>query len=155
MTEAITLTKPESLDDKTSHFAAEVVIDASPDAVFDALTTRHGISGWWGPVKGDPTAGGEFTFRPMINIEKLFRVDSAERASTVQWTVLECEFLPEWPGTTIHYDLSPAADGGTRIEFKHVGLTPQLECWDLCDSGWQRSLASLVAYLETGQGTPF
>lgn len=155
MNEAITLTRPESLEDRSSSFAAEVVIEASPEEVFDALTTRHGISGWWGPVKGDPSAGGEFTFRPRIDIEKLFRVDTADRASSVRWTVLECEFLPEWPGTTIHFDLAPSAGGGTSMSFEHVGLTPQCECWELCDSGWKHSLASLVAYMESGEGNPF
>jgi uncharacterized protein YndB with AHSA1/START domain len=138
-----------------ANYAATLTIDAAPNEVFDALTTRHGISGWWGPVKGDPQAGGEFTFRPMVNIEKLFHVGTADRATLVEWAVLECEFLPEWPGTTIRFALSPDGDGATRLDFEHVGLNAQLECWNICEPGWNQSLASLTSYLENGQGNPF
>jgi uncharacterized protein YndB with AHSA1/START domain len=155
MSDAATLIKADSAIEENADWAATITIGASPDEVFDALTTREGLSGWWGPVKGDPTAGGEFTFRPMVQIEKLMRVDSSDRASLVQWTVLECEFLPEWPGTTIRFALSPDGEGGTRLAFEHIGLTQQFDCFEICDAGWQQSLSSLVSYVQTGKGNPF
>jgi uncharacterized protein YndB with AHSA1/START domain len=145
----------QAVAEAPANYTAAMTIESAPAEVFEALTTRHGISGWWGPVKGDPRVGGEFTFRPMVNIEKLFHVDVAESDSLVEWKVLECEFLPEWPGTTIRFELSPEGDGATRLQFEHVGLSAQLECWNICEPGWNQSLASLKSYLDTGQGNPF
>ena len=61
---------------------------------------------------------------------------------------------PEWAGTTIVFELAPA-DGGSELRFRHVGLTPQLECFDMCHEGWTHYLASLVAYVDTGEGHPY
>ena len=38
------------------------------------------------------------------------------------------------------------------LYFRHEGLTPELECFDMCHEGWTHYLASLVSYVETGQG---
>jgi len=37
----------------------------------------------------------------------------------------------------------------------HIGLTPEIECYDLCKNGWQSFLYSLNKYLTTGIGAPF
>ncbi|MDQ2874979.1 MAG: hypothetical protein M3Y33_09385 [Actinomycetota bacterium] len=42
-----------------------------------------------------------------------------------------------------------------RCAFRHEGLSPQLECYDMCRAGWDQYLPSLRDYLETGTGTPF
>jgi uncharacterized protein YndB with AHSA1/START domain len=60
-----------------------------------------------------------------------------------------------WVGTTLASRLSPADSGGTRLAFEHLGLTPEIDCWDLCRAGWDQFLASLQAQVERRQGTPF
>ena len=40
------------------------------------------------------------------------------------------------------------------LYFRHQGLTPELECFDMCHEGWTHYLASLVSYVETGEGQP-
>jgi len=52
------------------------------------------------------------------------------------------------------FRLSPEA-GGTRLDFEHIGLTPALQCFDICQSGWTIFLGSLESLVETGQGQPF
>ncbi len=45
--------------------------------------------------------------------------------------------------------------GGTELRFRHVGLTPRLECFADCKSGWDHFIpTSLRAYVETGDGHP-
>ena len=72
----------------------------------------------------------------------------------VEWTVEEAPHTPEWVGTTIVFDVTPAA-GGTELRFRHHGLTPQLECFDMCHEGWTHYLASLVGYVDCGAGHPY
>ncbi len=44
---------------------------------------------------------------------------------------------------------------GTTITLTHEGLTPQLHCYETCNTAWDFFvLDSLKAYLETGKGDP-
>ena len=65
----------------------------------------------------------------------------------------EAPLTPDWDGTTIYFDVAEAGDGA-MLYFRHEGLTPELECFDMCHEGWTHYLASLVSYAETGQGQP-
>ena len=56
-------------------------------------------------------------------------------------------------GTRIVFDVAAAGDGA-MLHFRHHGLTPQLECFDMCHEGWTHYLGSLVSYVETGVGQP-
>lgn len=152
---------PERDDD----YQAVVRFTASPETVFEALTTIAGLAGWWAPVSGAGTEGGElhFLFSGAARIEGLIlaedllllRVDEARRPSSVRWTVLECGFLPDWVGTSLSFELVPHGDGGCEARFRHHGLTPRLECYTSCAPGWDYHLASLHDYVELGQGRPF
>jgi len=80
---------------------------------------------------------------------------------SVIWEVVEAnhdlEVLAkrdEWDGTTIVWTIRED-EGGSRITFVHEGLSPALECFEICASGWTYFLGSLKSYLETGRGRPF
>ncbi|HVA89775.1 MAG TPA: SRPBCC domain-containing protein [Chloroflexota bacterium] len=135
-------------------FEATMSFKSSADAVFDALTTPSGLANWWTKVSGSGLEGGELRF--MFGDDPLsMRVDKAERPSVVRWTALAFEPLPDWEGTTISFDVSPNEHGGSRLHFQHTGMTPRLECFNTCSKGWEQYLASLVDYVDSGQGNPF
>jgi len=127
--------------------------DAPPEAVFDALTTLSGLAGWWAPVSGSGTEGGELRFTMGYQEPLVIHVDTARRPATVIWSVLACAFLPDWVGTTPSFTLSPADTGGCDFQFQHRGLTPQLECYSECRKGWDHFLPSLREYVESGRGS--
>jgi hypothetical protein len=52
------------------------------------------------------------------------------------------------------FELTPKGEG-TELSFRHAGLVPQLECYGNCSAGWTQVLASLVAYVDTGEGHPY
>ena len=134
-------------------FTATVTFTNGPDAVYEALATTSGISGWWVPATGSAETGGELTFDFGGGL-KLTGVDEATRPLFVRWTVLICEPAPDWVGTRIHFELNALDNGGTRLAFRHEGLTAQLECFESCHAGWTHYLGSLAAYVETGIGWP-
>jgi len=142
---------PSTLD---ADFEATMSFKAPEDAVFEALTTPSGLASWWTKVSGSGLAGGELTFLfgddPLV-----MRVDKAERPSVVRWTALAFEPLPDWVGTSMSFDVSPHGRGGSRLRFRHTGMTPRLECFSSCSKGWEQYLASLVDYVDSGQGNPF
>jgi uncharacterized protein YndB with AHSA1/START domain len=134
-------------------YEATVRVSASVDEVFDALTTLEGLSSWWTPATGQATAGGELTFTFGPQATAVMRVDMAERGVGVRWTNTEC-VVEDWVGTEQDFAIDALSDGGTEIRFRHIGLTPQLECYGDCESGWNHFVASLAAYVETGTGYP-
>jgi hypothetical protein len=59
------------------------------------------------------------------------------------------------PGTRPVFTITPVEGGGTELHFRHHGLTPELECIEMCTDGWNTCLASLSELAESGQGSPF
>jgi hypothetical protein len=88
-----------------------------------------------------------------------FEISELVSNKKVVWKVTNC-FLPwlknktEWNNTVVVYEVS-SANGSTKINFTHVGLVPNLECYEQCENGWTRFVTvSLPKYLETGVGLP-
>ncbi len=84
----------------------------------------------------------------------LIHVEEATRPTSVHWTVTECTFEPDWVGTRPTFTITPVEDDASELEFVHQGLTSELECMDMCVSGWNHYIASLRDYVETGRGSP-
>jgi len=137
----------------TEDFQSTLTLSASPQAVLAALTTLDGLAAWWSPVTGSPSVGGELTFSFGEHGSNRVRVDAAG-PEEVRWTVLDAEPAPEWNGTTIVFGLEPVGSG-CALHFRHQGLTPGLECWDDCFSGWTYYLGSLADHTDRGDGRPF
>jgi uncharacterized protein YndB with AHSA1/START domain len=143
-----TQTKAETRD-----FESVKTIEAAPDTVLAALTTDEAISGWWGVTVGTPTRGQRFEVG--FGSEKGIEMEAvADGPRLVEWFVHTSPFTPEWHGSTIVFELT-ASGKGTELRFVHKGLTPQLECFDMCHQGWTHYLASLVDYVERGEGEPY
>lgn len=137
-------------------YQAHLTLTAGPAAVFDALTTLPGLAGWWtATVTGYGGQGGQLRFFFGDDVPTIMAVDLAAPATLVAWTCLGYEHLPDWAGTTITFALSPAEGGGTELAFRHRGLTPRLECFEMCRNGWDHYLPSLRRYTDTGAGDPW
>ena len=134
-------------------YTAHTTFSGSPEAAFTALTTTDGLTAWWTEVSGVGTRGGElrFTFGDDA-AAAVMRVDEATPERVV-WTCVSCHFS-DWVGTSISFDLAPTADGGCDLFFRHRGLTPKLECYLDCQSGWDHFIPSLRALVDTGVGDP-
>lgn len=62
----------------------------------------------------------------------------------------------EWIGTTIVWEIKDEEEEtGIVMQHTHIGLNPEIECYEICSSGWQQFTSSLKSYLEIGVGTPF
>ncbi len=149
------LDKMEQLLEHTD-YTRTMTLSAPCEKVFDALATTDGPKGWWtSDVSGSAETGGKLRFEfDEVKGHVLMRVDQAIRPSSVQWTCVENTILPDWVDTVIVFELAECTPDSCELNFRHHGLTPELECFDLCQAGWNRFLPSLKAYVETGQGWP-
>ncbi len=158
------ISNPDIADtpDYGCHFQFEGVMAAPVSKIYEALTTKRGIQNWWTEsCDVGSTVGSQITVRfgPTF---KLMRIESLQSDAVVQWQVIDSHLevpglarTDEWIGTKINFRLEPESDSATRVRMEHIGLTPQVECFQLCSAGWSQFLGSLKSYVETGNGTPY
>jgi uncharacterized protein YndB with AHSA1/START domain len=134
-------------------FLATVEVGATPDRVFEALTSADILQWWVRPGifdtrewSGDIRTGGEW------------RASGLGRGNPY---VLQGEFLDvdpprrlvhTWQGagapggpTTVIYELE-AVEGGTRITLRHEGFEQRATCAATC-IGWETSFEALAKLL--------
>ena len=138
-----------------------ITLNANANTVYEALT-KH-IPQWWSELfEGtSDNEGATFTVRFGDNIYKTFEVTALEADAKVTWLVADSLIdLPqltnksEWIGTHITWEIK-AQGNSTLLQLTHVGLTPVIECYEICQAGWSQFLASFKAFAETGNGMPF
>ena len=149
------MTTTKTLAAPTADYQTTVRVNASPDAVFDALTTVGGLAAWWNPATGTGAAGGELKFIMNAPEPLVIHVDEAIRPTYVRWTVTDCPFLPDWIGTRPSFTITPVGGDATDLHFEHKGMREELECFHMCTRSWDHYMRSLREYLETGHGMPF
>ena len=125
---------------------------SSLGAVYKALTTLNGLSGWWtSTTQGESQVGGviEFRFGAGGIAMKVLELDADQR---VLWQVAGGP--AEWIGTTVSFDLRQEGIW-TIVLFKHHGWKEPVEFMHHCSTKWGVFLLSLKALLETGTGSPW
>jgi len=145
-----------------NHYRKTIVVEATPADVYAALTTPEGLRGWWTEDCDIAAAvGGTHHFR-FARTRKAMRIERLEADREVRWACTGAHIAAdrlthkdEWVGTEIVFRLGAVGDTRTRVDFEHIGLVPGLECYDLCNDGWNYFLGSLQQQVETGRGTPF
>lgn len=126
--------------------------NASPEAVYNALTTVDGLAAWWtGDVKGQSSIGDHLTFR--FGEKGFFEMEIVDLASfdKVKWLVKDGP--EEWVGTFIEFNITQK-DDFMVVLFKHEGWREPVEFMHHCSTKWAIFLMSLKSYLETGSGSP-
>lgn len=128
---------------------------ATPDAVYEALTTVEGLAGWWTEgttARGDAASAGgvlEFRFPPVGGFD--MEVVEAKAPERLQWRVVDGP--PEWVGTTVDWDLRQDGDW-TILLFAHRGWAEPVDFMHHCSTKWGSFLMSLKSLVETGEGAP-
>ncbi|HEY4389666.1 MAG TPA: SRPBCC domain-containing protein [Ktedonobacteraceae bacterium] len=127
----------------------ELFIKASPERVFQALTTKEDLEHWFlTKAEVDLRPGGtiRFAWEPGIfEVGKILVLEPPHRLSYT-W-----ETRGSSP-TTITFELS-AENDGTRLHLTHMGIG-EGDDWDRyyagISRGWPTHLKNLTSWLETG-----
>jgi uncharacterized protein YndB with AHSA1/START domain len=145
-------------------FSLKMHLKARPAEVYTALATKVGIMAWWTRDLTGTVAIGDTFITRFGNTWNVVRIKRLDPDREVRWTVVDqyhhaekpLSKSDEWVGTEIVFKLENTGEEGTLLRFEHRGLMPELECYDICDAGWNRFVgASLRSLVETGQGQPF
>lgn len=135
-------------------------VDQTPQEAFAAI---NNVRGWWSGEPGieGSTAklGDEFTYRYKDIHYSKQKVTEFIPGKKVVWHVLDSslnfiENKSEWNGTQIIFDID-IKGGKTEVRFSHVGLVPEVECYDGCSNAWGSYInGSLKNLIAKGQGHP-
>jgi uncharacterized protein YndB with AHSA1/START domain len=152
----------------------QLIIGASAEVVYNAITTAEGLAAWWTPLT---------TARPEVNSVSRFafgtayfkemRITALQPAELVSW---ECMTgFSEWVGTNISFRIHagdrssllnahPETAGqieqldqqsGVLLVFGHHNWRNHTPMFAECNYTWGLFLRSLKLFCETGKGRPW
>jgi uncharacterized protein YndB with AHSA1/START domain len=134
----------------------EIVIKATAERIFEALTNPDQRLKWWGAegqyrgthMESDLRPGGKWLTRGIGRGGKSFSVVGAYR-EIERPRLLVFTWLPDWEGNAaeslVRFDLEEK-NGVTRVRLTHSGLTT--ESSRAHHQGWPQVLGWLQAYME-------
>lgn len=131
----------------------QVGIKASPEKIYEALTTNEGLSEWWtNDTSGAGDVGSIIEFR-FNGGGPDFTVTALIPNETVKWT--HSGSIPEaWVGTVITFNLR-VDNEQTFVRFTHSNWQESSDFMAHCNTKWAVFLLSLKSSLETNLGQPF
>jgi hypothetical protein len=143
---------------KAQNYNTSFTVDETPEKVFAAI---NNVRGWWsGNIEGNTAKlGDEWTYRYEDVHYSKQKITESIPGKKVVWLVLDSslnfiEDKTEWNGTKITFDIAKKGDK-TEVQFAHLGLTPEVECYDACSSAWGGYVnSSLRKLITTGKGAP-
>ena len=141
-------------------YQKRIVVQKPANQVYAAITEH--ISDWWtNDLSGSASQKGDSFKIAFGGTRKTMEISEILPNQKVVWTCTQAyidmdslENKSEWLGTKIIWELSTEGQT-TTLEFLHQGLNKDLQCYNVCQDGWNTFLGSLESYLKTGQGKPF
>lgn len=128
-----------------------VAIKATPEKIYEAITTQEGLANWWAK---QTTAKPELGFVNVFIFGKYRNEMKVTELVPNQKTAWECiSSIDEWIGTKIVFDLEEK-DGKTVLRFAQEGWRAVTDTFAGCNYDWALFMKSLKSYCETGTGAP-
>jgi uncharacterized protein YndB with AHSA1/START domain len=133
-----------------------VEIDAEAQRVYEAITTKEGLSSFWtSDSVAEPEVGSEARFGfAGAPVPLRMRVDALEPNAEVAWACLG-EF-PHWSDTRVTWSLSQGEHAATRVFFRHAGFPDEQPEYEFASVSytWAIVLERLKELAEKGVAQP-
>ena len=152
----------------------QLIIEASPEKIYNAITTPEGLSAWWTPdakAKPEVDSIARFPFGP--DYFKEMKIAELKPFGWVKWHCIQG--AAEWIGTTLSFKLEPgdqetllrehsemegqiqqqSKKEGTLLIFHHDDWKEYTPMFAECSYTWGQFLRSLKLLCETGKGRPW
>jgi uncharacterized protein YndB with AHSA1/START domain len=130
----------------------EIVISASAEAIYAALSTPTGLKGWNTPaVQGTGEVGSTWTLKYGGRPDFSWRVD-VSGLEQVSWTC--CKGPGDSVGTKADFKLAPVDDGRVRVRVTHEGWPSDEANFIKCNTIWGALMDHLREYVQSGVADP-
>lgn len=143
---------------ENKNYTSSFVIDQNANSAFHAIKN---FRAWWSEeIEGKTDKVGETFFYHYkdVHLCKVKLIDEIQNNKLV-YLVTDNEFnfvkdKTEWINTRLIFEISKE-NGQTKVTFTHEGLTPNMECYDVCTDAWNGYIqGSLKNLIDTGVGKP-
>ena len=142
---------------KTSDYTTTLLVAKTPEEVFNAI---NDVRAWWSEDMEGLTDKLNDVFT--VRFGEVFitsKVTELIPGKKIVWLVTDCnkpwlKNTKEWNGTKMSWEIHEK-DNKTQIRLTHLGLVPEIECFDACSNAWGEYLQdSLLKLINTGKGKP-
>jgi hypothetical protein len=142
---------------KNENYNITINVDASAQ---DAVESICNVAGWWTINLEGNTKNLNDVFT--VHFGKTFvtfKITEFIPDKKISWLVTDSvvhslKDIKEWNDTKVLWDISEE-NGAAKITMTHVGLTPAVECYDMCKKGWNFFTGeSLKKLINEGKGLP-
>jgi len=141
----------------TSDFAVTIMVDQTPAEAFDAIAN---VPGWWNEnFKGSAKSPDDVFSIQFGGTFVDFKIVELASQKKAVWLVTDCNLdwladKKEWNDTQVVWDIATIGKA-TEITMTHVGLVPEIECFENCKKGWNFFIGeSLFKLLTEKKGLP-
>ena len=131
----------------------EIIINASPGDLYQALTDVKKLAHWWTTDtwgKSETGKNMEFCFEAFC---QEMQVTNLKANQLVRWQATE-KGLPDCAGTEIEFKIF-REENQTFLHLRHSGWRDNAKMFPHCSMGWAVFLLSLKEFVETGKGRPY
>lgn len=144
------------MDDK--NYSISISVSKNSDQVFNAIKN---FRGWWSEeIEGKTDTLNETFFYHYkdVHLCKIKLIEEIQNEKLV-YKILDNQFnftenKNEWTGTELIFEIS-TDNNQTKLIFMHKGLTPEYECYNICNESWGNYIGnSLYNLIENGKGNP-
>ena len=140
------------------NYKATITVNASAEKAFDCINR---VSEWWSEnLEGDSdNLNNEFTINFGGDVFVTHQIIEFVPNKKVVWLVTDCYLTwlkdkTEWTNTKISFEIT-TENNSTTIHFTHIGLVPEVECFNDCVKGWDQYIkGSLLKFITEGKGEP-
>ena len=142
---------------QNQNFTATLLVDQTPEKAFAAI---NNIRGWWSEdIEGNTDKlDDEFMYRDK-HLRAKMKIIELIPGKKVVWNVLESQMDDiedgtEWNDTKLIFEVK-RKDDKTKIQFTHLGLVSDLDCYTVCSKAWDFYFkSSLQRLITTNKGEP-
>jgi hypothetical protein len=132
------------------NFTCSITANTTAQEAFKAISR---VNEWWvknvegNSEKLNDVFTVDFTSPSFVT----FRISEVVADKKIVWHVTDC-YLPwfedkkEWNNTDVVFELEEKGNA-TQVNFTHVGLVPEVECYDTCVKGWTQHFAGSLSKL--------
>jgi hypothetical protein len=142
---------------KQQNYQSSIAANFSPAEAFEAITL---VNQWWAKNFEGSAKKLDDTFTVRFGETYVtFTITECIPDQKIAWHVTNCH-LPwlsnktEWNGTTVQFEITTIGEQ-TQITITHIGLIPELECFEACQAGWNEHFkGSLLKLITEHAGVP-
>jgi hypothetical protein len=143
---------------ENQNYKATIEVSKTPEEVFKSINS---VTKWWTENLEGSSDKPNDVFKLLWGGDNFVDIKIIEFIpdKKVVWQVTDSylDWLKdkhEWTNTKMSFEIS-THDNKTKMTFTHIGLVPEVECYDMCVKGWDQYVkGSLLKLITEGEGQP-